>query len=312
MNPSETREDFYPSRVGGRAALQDRLDPVVWGKGSRPFTKRQLERFESQGYLFLPSLFNQTEVDWFLKELDCLKEAESLREHPAIIREPGSGIIRSVFNAHRLSQMYAALSRDKRLADRAAQLLGSQVYIHQSRVNLKPAYSGKEFYWHSDFETWHVEDGMPRMRAVSCSIALTDNTEFNGPLMVMPGSHKRFAACAGDTPDEHYKQSLRRQEYGVPEPEMLDQFAQEGGLAAPKGKAGSVVFFDCNLMHGSNSNITPFSRSNVFLVFNSVENALGEPFGGVKPRPEFVASRDFTPVKPEAPSYPLFLKGKLQ
>jgi ectoine hydroxylase len=130
--------------------------------------------------------------------------------------------------------------------------------------------------------------------------------------MVLPGSHKRYVSCAGHTPDEHYKQSLRRQEYGVPEPEVLDQLSREGGLTAPKGKAGSALFFDCNLMHGSNSNITPFPRSNIFLVYNSVENALVEPFGGIKPRPEFVASREFTVVEPEEPSYPLLLKGNLQ
>jgi ectoine hydroxylase len=49
-------------------------------------------------------------------------------------------------------------------------------------------------------------------------------------------------------------------------------------------------------MHGSNSNITPFPRSNVFVVFNSVENTLGEPFGALSPRPTFIASRDFAPV----------------
>lgn len=53
------------------------------------------------------------------------------------------------------------------------QILGSEVYIHQSRVNYKPGYGGTGFYWHSDFETWHSEDGMPRMRALSVSIALT-------------------------------------------------------------------------------------------------------------------------------------------
>jgi ectoine hydroxylase len=49
-------------------------------------------------------------------------------------------------------------------------------------------------------------------------------------------------------------------------------------------------------MHGSGSNITPFARSNIFLVFNSVENALVEPFAASRPRPDFVASRDFTPL----------------
>jgi hypothetical protein len=43
----------------------------------------------------------------------------------------------------------------------ARQLLGSDVYVHQSRVNFKPGFNGQDFYWHSDFETWHAEDGMP-------------------------------------------------------------------------------------------------------------------------------------------------------
>src|SRR3546814_10756649 len=44
-----------------------------------------------------------------------------------------------------------------------------------SRLNYKPGFKGKEFYWHSDFETWHVEDGMPQMRALSMSILLAEN-----------------------------------------------------------------------------------------------------------------------------------------
>ena len=87
----------------------------------------------------------------------------------------------------------------------AEQLLGSRVYVHQSRINYKSGFDGKEFYWHSDFETWHAEDGLPRMRAVSASIALSDNTPLNGPLMLIPGSHRHFVACIGETPDDHYK-----------------------------------------------------------------------------------------------------------
>jgi ectoine hydroxylase len=49
-------------------------------------------------------------------------------------------------------------------------------------------------------------------------------------------------------------------------------------------------------MHGSGNNITPFPRSNIFMVFNSVENALVEPFAAVNPRPTFIASRDFAPL----------------
>jgi ectoine hydroxylase len=166
--------------------------------------------------------------------------------------------------------------------------------VHQSRVNFKPAFDGREFYWHSDFETWHVEDGMPRMRALSLSLNLTDNNAFNGPILLIPRSHRRYASCPGLTPPNHHERSLQRQEYGVPTREQLTGFVQQGGIVAETGPAGSAVLFDCNLMHGSVANITPWPRCNVFIVFNSVDNALVAPFSGQAARPPHIASRDFS------------------
>src|SRR5690606_24873308 len=160
-------------------------------------------------------------------------------------------VVRSVFAVHRLSQKLAALARDPRLLNVARQILGSEVYLHQTRANLKPGFSGKEFYWHSDFETWHVEDGMPRMRALSCTVLLTDNNACNGPLMLMPGSHLHFISCKGETPDDNYKSSLKKQETGIPDEISLQLLAEQGGVHPATARPGSVIFFDCNTMHGS-------------------------------------------------------------
>ena len=124
---------------------------------------------------------------------------------------------------------------------------------------------------------------MPAMRALSCSVLLTDNNANNGPLMLVPGSHRQFISCVGQTPNEHYKQSLKKQEYGVPDPVSLQLLVEQGGIQAMTAKAGSVVFFDCNTMHGSNSNISPWPRANVFMVYNSMENTLGPPKYGLTP-----------------------------
>ncbi|MFT5328549.1 MAG: ectoine hydroxylase, partial [Planctomycetaceae bacterium] len=43
---------------------------------------------------------------------------------------------------------------------------------------------------------------------------------------------------------------------------------------------------------GSNSNITPLPRTNLFFVYNSVANSLQAPFCGKKPRPEYIAARN--------------------
>jgi ectoine hydroxylase len=142
------------------------------------------------------------------------------------------------------------------------------------------------------------------MRAVSCSILLTDNYEFNGPLMLVPGSHRKFIACVGQTPDNHYAMSLRRQQFGVPDNDSLTQLVDEGGITTGVGPAGTMVLFECNVIHGSNGNITPFPRSNLFFVYNSVENQVVDPFCGKQPRPEFVSSRELRPtIRPAAVDY---------
>ena len=180
---------------------------------------------------------------------------------------------------------------------RARQILGSDVYVHQSRINVKPGFGASGFYWHSDFETWHAEDGLPRMRTVSVSIALTENHDTNGGLMIMPGSHRTFLGCAGETPEDNYKQSLQMQDAGTPSHEALTDLAGRHGIKLFTGPAGSATWFDCNCMHGSGDNITPFPRSNVFIVFNSVDNTAVEPFAAPAPRPEFIGARGpFEPV----------------
>jgi ectoine hydroxylase len=291
--------DFYPSRVAPAPSIVDRADPVVWGAGAEaegPLTPDRIDFFETKGYLALESFFAREEIDRLAAELAAIWKAAANSNDDTIVREPDSDIVRSVFAIHESSAVFGTLLRDRRLVSMTEQILGSQVYIHQSRINYKTGFRGKEFYWHSDFETWHTEDGMPRMRALSVSIALSDNYALNGPLMLMPGSHKHYVTCTGTTPDDNYKTSLRAQEVGTPDDDSLRWLVDQGGIDAPTGLAGSVVLFDCNTMHGSNSNITPLPRSNIFAVYNSIENALLPPFAGTKPRPDFIASRVVDPI----------------
>ena len=298
-------QDPYKSRALISPAILARCEPVVYDQEpsadgySATLNAAQRDAYRENGFLFMPDLFTPAEAAGLHDEMQAMCADFAASGHAEVIAEPGSGDVRSIFSVHTLNDVFASLMRDPRVLNVAREILGSEVYIHQSRINYKPGFSGKEFYWHSDFETWHIEDGMPTMRALSCSILLTDNDELNGPLMLIPGSHKHFISCAGETPDENYKQSLQKQEYGVPDELLLHYLSDMGGIKSCTGKAGSVVFFDCNTMHGSNSNITPYPRSNVFFVYNSVENQLQAPQSGLQPRPEFIAAREnTTPLEP--------------
>ena len=288
------KTDPYYSRVSDKWEAASRIDPCVSDQPG-PLTTDEVWNYAHDGFLFAQGLFSQEEINALLTEADSL--AENWPESQSgIVREPDSDIVRSIFRLHKYSDVYRKLFADERVLERAKQLIGTDVYIHQSRINYKPALNGKEFFWHSDFETWHVEDGMPRMRAVSVSVFLTESHEFNGPLMLIPGSHETFIRCAGSTPDKHYEQSLRKQQYGVPTQEALQLLLEDKEIAAPKGPAGSVVFFDCNIMHASAGNLSPMPRVNLFAVYNSVENGVGEPFCDQPSRPEYLAERTITAV----------------
>ncbi|MDN3264379.1 ectoine hydroxylase [Streptomyces sp. CSDS2] len=293
-----TVKDLYPTR-GTAEVTVPRQDPVVWGAPDTPgpIATADLQRYERDGFLAVDQLITPDEVEVCKRELDRLVSDPDVRADERSIVEPKSKEIRSVFEVHRISEVFANLVRDPRVVGRARQILGSDVYVHQSRINVKPGFGASGFYWHSDFETWHAEDGLPNMRTVSVSIALTENLDTNGGLMIMPGSHRTFLGCAGATPKDNYKKSLQMQDAGTPSDEALTALASEHGIRLFTGKAGSATWFDCNCMHGSGDNITPYPRSNVFIVFNSVENTAVEPFAAPVRRPEFIGARDFTPVR---------------
>jgi ectoine hydroxylase len=292
-----TAQDRYYTRTGAPSVEIPRLEPVVYGTtGDGPLDEKALRDYDRDGYLVVPDLLPDDDVRRLRTELGRLLTAPELAGDERVITEPGSTDVRSIFAVHVVSPVLRDLAADGRVAGIARQLLGSPVYLHQTRANYKPGFTGRDFYWHSDFETWHCEDGMPAMRALSVSISLTDNYDFNGPLMVMPGSHRTYVTGSGSTPQDNYKRSLKDQEVGVPDQAALTALADRYGIRQFTGPAGGAIFFDCNLMHGSNGNITPYPRSNLFFVYNSVHNTLREPFGVADRRPGFLGARDFTAV----------------
>lgn len=286
------RHDPYPTRL--REPLDElwlpRREKVVRGTTQDgPLSRADLETFDRKGFLFEPEFISGDELTELRKELNAQLARKDLQGRDFTITEPGGQEIRSLFAVHFLSAIFGRLAQDERLLGRVRQILGGDAYIHQSRINYKPGFEGKGFNWHSDFETWHAEDGMPAMHSVSASIVLTENHEFNGPLMLIPGSHRVFIPCVGETPSDNYRQSLKQQEVGVPSREALRRLIARNGIEAPKGAPGGLLLFDCNTLHGSNANMSPDPRSNVFFVFNRKDNRCEQPYAAERGRPRFLA-----------------------
>ena len=77
------------------------------------------------------------------------------------------------------------------------QVFGEKLYMHQFKINGKMAFEGDVWQWHQDYGTWINDDMMPEPRAMNVAIFLDDVNQYNGPLMFIPGSHKRGVLKAG-------------------------------------------------------------------------------------------------------------------
>ena len=264
-------------------------------------TKQLLERYQRDGFLFFPEYLSTTEIETMRAELPAIFAEDS----PRRVLEEGGEVVRSVYASHLTNRVFQKLAEDPRLVAPAVGLLGSEVYIHQFKINAKAAFGGDKWEWHQDYVFWRKEDGMPTARIVNVTIFLDHVNEFNGPLLLIPGSHQEdvidvdgrseIPAAYQDSPA--WITNLTAQlKYALPRA-TVTRLVTQYGIVAPKGPAGSVLIFHGNLVHGSVQNISPFERTIVCVTYNSVHNTLPVR---EKMRPTFLANRDYTPIKLQA------------
>ena len=269
-----------------RTIVHDGVTGMKW-------TAEQLNEFERNGVLFVERLFDAAEVEHLNADLPKILE----RDGPVNLKEGNSNSIRSAIAPHHSSELFRLLSQHPRIIEPAMQTLGGPVYLHQFKINTKNAHDGEIWHWHQDYRTWFEDDGMPEPRVINAALFLDDVTEFNGPTMFVPGTNK-LGMIPSDKNFDRIPEYGRLAEDAIDSPytnETIDRLIKEHGLVAPKGPAGSVVFFHGCTLHGSAPNMSPWNRTIVFWSPNRTDNKITSPT-----RPEFLALQDFKAVEPLA------------
>jgi len=217
------------------------------------------------------------------------------------VREKGSNAVRTNFAAHLISEPFARLARHPRMIEPVESLFGEKLYMHQFKINGKMGFEGDVWQWHQDYGTWLNDDMMPTERAMNVAIFLDDVNDFNGPLMFIPGSHKKGVIDAKHdltttsyplwTVDNNLISQLVERAGGKGGYDADGRY-QPAGIVSPKGPAGSMILFHSCLVHASGSNMSPWNRVAVYLSLCAVSNHIRR-----FKRPEYIAHRDFTPIE---------------
>lgn len=239
-----------------------------------------LETFRSQGYVLCPQAFAREEIDMLRRSIPT---AATYPAEMRIMEEDGVSI-RTAYGVHQHIHIFNALAHDARLVDTAREILGHDVCIYQSKVNSKAAFAGSRFDWHQDFAFWRARDELPEPKAVTAALFLDTVTHLNGPLFVLPGSHKEGLIDAKDCA------------IGLATLRDLSRTYETVPVVAP---SGSLVFFDCNLVHASPINMSPFDRAVVYVTYNDVANRMPDT---EHPSPDYLAGRDYRPLSTSASS----------
>tara|TARA_B100002052_G_scaffold268711_1_gene267539 strand:+ start:4947 stop:5813 length:867 start_codon:yes stop_codon:yes gene_type:complete len=250
-------------------------------------TEEQIKKFDEEGYLFFPGLFKKEEIDYLNSAVPDLYKIKAEYN----FREKGTDVVRTNFAAHMYSEPFAKLARHPRMIKPVEHLLKEKLYMHQFKINGKMAFEGDIWQWHQDYGTWYNDDLMPTSRAMNVAIFLNNVNEFNGPLIFIPGSHKKGVIEAGhDTSTTSYP--LWTINNDIITKLVNRSGGQSGGMVSPKGPAGSMILFHSCLVHASSNNLSPFNRISVYLSLCAVSNHIRR-----FKRKEYIAHRDFTPIE---------------
>ena len=253
-------------------------------------TQAQMEEYRTKGYVLVPGLLSGDEVDVLE---DAMRDL-STHDGPEVAREK-SGKPHVIYGPHLLDERIGALARHPGLVGPSKELLGKDVFVHQSRVNAKQ-YLGAIVDWHQDWGTYHRVDGVPRDEGLMISIFMDDIDTCNAPLMCLPGSHVHgLVSEASINRNAEDTDRAAKWRYDISS-DTMKRLVDQHGMEPIVGPKGSVLFLQMAVVHGSTVNITPRRRTILYINVCTTDNR-GETFQ----RPEYLAARDFSPLQPLPP-----------
>ncbi|GAA2992048.1 phytanoyl-CoA dioxygenase family protein [Actinokineospora diospyrosa] len=243
-------------------------------------------RYDRDGWFRSPEVLGPDALARLTGRVEALAE----RDGPEVVYEKGSRVVRGIHGCHLFDDTCRRLVRLPALLGMAEQLLGEQAYVYQFKVNMKQPGEGAAWPWHQDFAFWSREDGMPADRAINIAVLLDEVHAGNGPLRVIPGSH-RFglfdSGAAGDAGEgDWHKHVSADLAHTVPD-EVADKLAAESGTELVTGPAGTLYAFHPSIVHSSSNNLSADRRALLLVTYNAVSNA---PLRLT--RPEFLVGRD--------------------
>ena len=233
-------------------------------------TMGDVERFDTDGYAVVRGLASAAEIEALRAVVaSMLDPLLGPVEFEADVGYPGSpkdklaagGLTpRRLLHAYSRDPLLRAWARDARVGDRLTTFFGGRApFVSQCHHNCimtkHPGYSSLTS-WHQDVRYWSFE----RPDLISTWLALGQEREQNGALMVIPGSHRLELE-----PHRYDKALFLRTD--LDENRMLIAQARMVDL-----EPGDMLFFHCRLFHAAGRNATDRLKCSLVFTYHDAAN----------------------------------------
>ena len=225
-------------------------------------TEDQIAQYRRDGYLVLPKFFRTDVLRTIYQRIQQITDDALASDDYSSILEvepeslPDEIVARRIYNPYDLHEDFRKMANDEKLVDCVEALIGPNINLQHSKLNMKPPNVGSVVEWHQDLAYFpHTNDDL-----ITLLVYLDDATEENGCLRVLPRHHTHFFDHA--TPDGQFAGMIT-------EDMESGQFGQPVALEAP---AGSVIFMHCITPHQSNTNRSKKPRRTLIFEYRATDS----------------------------------------
>lgn len=217
-------------------------------------SQSQIAFYRDNGYLVLERHLPDTVIDDIRTEISRFEDeargmtASNDRLDLEDSHSPDQPRLRRIKLPHKISDVMRALMYSDHILAPARDLIGPDLRLHTTKLNMKSAGYGAAVEWHQDYAFYpHTNDDI-----LAIGVIIDDMESKNGPLMVYPGSHK------GPVHDHHvngvFAGAFNPQEVGLNPSDAVEL----------KGPVGSISIHHGRIIHGSALNTSDRSRRILF------------------------------------------------
>lgn len=224
---------------------------------TRSLTSREIEQYHEDGYVLIRSFYSPEEI----------KLIHETSTEDAVIQQNSYDLLDKHGNKTKLAlwynpgdDLYGMLSRGNRMVNAVEALLGGASGHYHSKVMQKEPKVGGAWEWHQDYGYWY-KNGFLFPDMISVLTTLTPATKENGCLQVIKGTHKMGRIGHGLT-GEQVGADIERVEKALKIREKV----------YCEMEPGDVLFFHCNLLHASASNLSDKPRWSIISAYNLLSN----------------------------------------